>query len=164
MRRSAPASAAEGSAGFSVSTAAMSSSRGGVWRSASSNTTEGSAGVSVSGADYVIELAAKINHVVCPGKRGGIATGLFHLNGGSEFVARMGLAVRFVKHDGRASRLFPINGSLGSGRVRCFRASLTLAALHNYTILSQRLDTELSAAPESAPTGKVDKIFLAGVA
>src|SRR6266436_2565393 len=108
------------------------------------------------------ELVAKINHVVCAGKRGGIATGLFHLNGGSEFVARMGLAVRFVKHDGRASRLFPINGSLGSGRVRCFRASLTLAALHNYTILSQRLDTELSAAPESAPTGKVDKIFLAG--
>src|SRR6266478_336016 len=40
----------EGSAGFYVSTAAMSSSRGGVWRSASSNTTEGSVGVSVSTA------------------------------------------------------------------------------------------------------------------
>jgi len=70
--------------------------------------------------------------------------------------------VRFVKHDGRASRLFPINGSLGSRRVRCFRASLTLAALHNNTILSQRLETELSAAPEIAPTGKEDKIFWRG--
>ena len=67
--------------------------------------------------------------------------------------------VRFVKHDGRASRLFPINGNLGSGRVRSFRASLTLAALHNHTILSQRLETELSVAPESAPTDKEDKIF-----
>src|SRR6266481_2420892 len=106
------------------------------------------------------ELVAKINHVVCPGKRGGIATGLFHLNGGSELVARMGLAVCLGKRGGRASSRFRINGN--PGRARSFRASFALAALHNYTILSQTLETELSAAPESAPNGKVDKIFLAG--
>ncbi len=105
------------------------------------------------------ELVAKINHVVCPGKRGGIATGLFHLNGGSELVARMGLAVYLGKRGGRASSRFRINGN--PGRARSFRASFALAALHIHTILPQRLETELSAAPESAPIAKEDKIFLA---
>src|SRR6267142_229080 len=48
MRRSAPASAAEGSAGVSVSTPAVNSSRGGVWWSASSSTMEGPADFSPS--------------------------------------------------------------------------------------------------------------------
>src|SRR6266849_774661 len=105
------------------------------------------------------ELVAKINHVVCPGKRGGIVTGFFHLNRGNGLVARRSLVVCLGKRGGRASRLFPINGNLGSGRVRSFRASLTLAALHNHTILSQRLDTELSVAPESAPLIRRTKYF-----
>src|SRR6267143_423199 len=107
------------------------------------------------------ELVARMNAAVRPGKRRRGLSRLFRLDGGNELVARRSPVVRFVKHDGRASRLFSINGSLGSRRVRCFRASLTLAALHNNTILSQRLETELSAAPEIAPTGKEDKIFLA---
>src|SRR5467141_125203 len=105
------------------------------------------------------ELVAKINHVVCPGKRGGIVTGLFHLNRGNELVASRSLAVCLGKRGRRASSPFRINGN--PGRARSFRASFALAALHNYTILSQTLETELSAAPESAPNGKVGKIFLA---
>src|SRR6266853_488721 len=98
------------------------------------------------------ELVTRMSPAVCPRKRGGGLNRLFRLDGGNELVTRRSLAVCLVKHDGRASRLFSINGNLGSGRVRNFRASLTLAALHNHTILSQRLETELSAAPESVPT------------
>src|SRR5712664_3304605 len=104
------------------------------------------------------ELVTRMSPAVCPRWRRGIAGRLFLFNCGNELVGRISLVVCLGKRSGRASSLFPINWNLGSGRVRNFRASPTLAALHNHTILSQRLETELSAAPESAPTGKEDKI------
>jgi hypothetical protein len=94
---------------------------------------------------------------VSSGRRGGRASSLFLLNSGNEFVGRISVVVCLGKRGGRASNLFRINGNLG--RPRGFRASFALAALHNYTILTQRLGAELSAAPESAPTGKEDKTF-----
>jgi hypothetical protein len=66
------------------------------------------------------------------------------------------------KHGGIASRVFHITGNLGSGRVRSFRASFTLAALHNHTIPTQRMHTRLSTAPDNAPNGKEDKYFQRG--
>src|SRR6267378_7510536 len=92
-----------------------------------------------------LEFVARMRLVVCLGKRDGIASRLFHLNRGNEFVARMGLLVCPGKHGGIASRVFHITRNLGSGRVRSFRASLTLAALHNPTILTQMAQTESSA-------------------
>src|SRR6266478_3765784 len=106
------------------------------------------------------EFVARMSVVVCLGKRDGIASRLFLLNSGNELVAKINHVVCPGKPGGRASSPFRINGN--PGRARSFRASFALAALHIHTILSQTLETELSAAPESAPNGKVGKIFLAG--
>src|SRR5712664_2355909 len=87
------------------------------------------------------ELVARMSVVVCLGKRDGIARSLFLLNGGNELVARRNLAVGPGKRGRRLSRHFRITGNLGRGRARRFRASFALAALHNYTILTQLVQT-----------------------
>jgi hypothetical protein len=56
------------------------------------------------------------------------------------------------KRDGRASSLFRVNGNLGESR--SFRVSLTIAALHDATILTQVRGMVLNTATEGARIGK----------
>src|SRR5467141_3474425 len=86
------------------------------------------------------ELVARRSAVVCLGKRDGIASSLFSFNTGKELVAKINHVVCPGKRGRRLSRLFRITGNLGRGRARGLRASFALAALHNQTILSQRLE------------------------
>src|SRR5260370_245263 len=103
------------------------------------------------------ELVGKLNSVVCPGKRGGVAAGLFRRERGNEFVARMSLAAFPGKRGGRAESFFRINGNLG--RPRSFRAALAITAFHTCTILTQRVQAGLTPLTHDAPTGKGHQIF-----
>src|SRR5467141_804226 len=87
------------------------------------------------------EFVARMSVVVRLGKRDGIASRLFLLNSGKELVAKINHVVGPGKRGGIVSGHFRITGNLGRGRARGFRASFALAALHNYTILTQPVQT-----------------------